>query len=328
MLLAFSRQQTFKREMLNVSNVLNELNYLIRPLLDERVMLKLRHGRDLPMIRADKGQLENAIINLSVNARDAMVEKGGGVLTISTSRATEEDARKHGFEFVSEGEYLCIEVADNGTGMPPEIMENIFEPFFTTKDQGKGTGLGLATVYGIVKQSGGYICPASKIGEGTSFFIYLPALTAEEVEEELASREPEKTAEPANRAPRDLAGRGLIMLVEDEDGVRNIAVQTLKARGYEVISAADGEEALELIQENEGKIDLLISDVILPGIDGPNLLKQAREYLGDARVMFISGYSEGDLTKTLDEERAISFLAKPFRMANLAERVKEELEAA
>ncbi|MAK62626.1 MAG: hybrid sensor histidine kinase/response regulator [Ponticaulis sp.] len=328
MLLAFSRQQTFKREMLNVSNVLSELNYLIRPLLDERVTLKLRHGRDLPMIRADKGQLENAIINLSVNARDAMVEKGGGVLTISTSRATEEDARKHGFEFVAEGEYLCIEVADNGTGMPPEVMENIFEPFFTTKDQGKGTGLGLATVYGIVKQSGGYICPASKVGEGTSFFIYLPALTAEEVEEELAAQKPEATPEPANRAPRDLAGRGLIMLVEDEDGVRNIAVQTLKARGYEVISAADGEEALELIQENQGKIDLLISDVILPGIDGPNLLKKAREFLGDARVMFISGYSEGDLTKTLDEERAISFLAKPFRMANLAERVKEELEAA
>lgn len=328
MLLAFSRQQTFKREMLNVSNVLNELNYLIRPLLDERVSLKLRHGRDLPMIRADKGQLENAIINLAVNARDAMVEKGGGVLTISTSRATGEEAVKRGFEFVADGDYLCIEVADNGTGMPPEVMENIFEPFFTTKEQGKGTGLGLATVYGIVKQSGGYICPASKVGEGTSFFIYLPALTREEVEKELAETAPEKPLEKANKAPRDLAGRGLIMLVEDEDGVRNIAVQTLKARGYQVISAADGEEALELIIEHQGEIDLLISDVILPGIDGPNLLKKAKEYLGNARVMFISGYSESDLTKTLDEERAISFLAKPFRMARLAERVKEELEAA
>ena len=326
MLLAFSRQQTFKREMLNASNVINELNYLIRPLLDERVTLKLRHGRDLPMIRADKGQLENVIINLAVNARDAMVEKGGGVLTISTSRATEDDARKHGFEFVTQGEYLCIEVADNGTGMPPDVLENIFEPFFTTKEQGKGTGLGLATVYGIIKQSGGYICPVSEVGKGTSFFIYLPGLSHEEVEKEL--EQTEKVAEPVQKAPRDLAGRGLIMLVEDEDGVRNIAVQTLKARGYEVISAADGEEALELIIEHQGEIDLLISDVILPGIDGPSLLKQAREYLGDARVMFISGYSEGDLSKTLDEERAISFLAKPFRMAKLAERVKEELEAA
>ncbi|WP_293611886.1 ATP-binding protein [Ponticaulis sp.] len=326
MLLAFSRQQTFKREMLNVSNVLNELNYLIRPLLDERVTLKLRHGRDLPMIRADKGQLENAIINLAVNARDAMVEKGGGVLTISTSKATEENAHEKGFQFVQDGDYLCIEIADNGTGMPPEVMENIFEPFFTTKEQGKGTGLGLATVYGIVKQSGGYICPASKVGEGTSFFIYLPALSAEEVEKEQESQEPEQAQ--GNKAPRDLAGRGLIMLVEDEDGVRNIAVSTLQARGYEVISAADGEEALELIIEHQGEIDLLISDVILPGIDGPNLLKMAREYLGDARVMFISGYSEGDLTKTLDEERSISFLPKPFRMAKLAERVKEELEAA
>ena len=326
MLLAFSRQQTFKREILNVSNVLNELNYLIRPLLDERVSLKLRHGRDIPMIRADKGQLENAIINLAVNARDAMVENGGGVLTISTSRATEEDAHERGFAFVAEGEYLCVEVQDDGTGMPPEVMENIFEPFFTTKEQGKGTGLGLATVYGIVKQSGGYICPASVVGEGTSFFIYLPALSAEEVEREHVETVQDADAKP--KPPRDLAGRGLILLVEDEDGVRSIAESTLKARGYEVISAADGEEALELIIEHQGEIDLMISDVILPGIDGPNLLKQAREYLGDARVMFISGYSEGDLSKTLDEERAISFLAKPFRMAKLAERVKEELEAA
>lgn len=327
MLLAFSRQQTFKRDMLNVSNVLNELNYLIRPLLDERVSLKLMHGRDLPMIRADKGQLENAIINLAVNARDAMIEKGGGVLTVSTSRATGDDANELGFQFVEAGDYLCIDIADNGSGMTPEVMENIFEPFFTTKEQGKGTGLGLATVYGIVKQSEGYICPTSKVGEGTSFRIYLPALTAEQVEREKAALPVEET-DSKPKAPRDLAGRGLIMLVEDEDGVRNIAVSTLQARGYDVISAADGEEALELIIEHQGKIDLLISDVILPGIDGPNLLKQARAYLGNARVMFISGYSEGDLTRTLDEERAISFLPKPFRMAKLAERVKEELEAA
>ncbi len=327
MLLAFSRQQTLKREMLNVSNVLNELNYLIRPLLDERVNLSLRHGRDLPMIRADKGQLENAIINLAVNARDAMLENGGGVLTISTSRVTEEHGHEKGFDFVAEGDYLCIEIADNGTGIPPEVMENIFEPFYTTKKEGKGTGLGLSTVYGIVKQSDGYICPTSKVAEGTSFFIYLPALSAEDVEKEIGAQEqPEQTQ--AEKAPRDLAGRGLIMLVEDEDGVRNIAVSTLQARGYEVISAADGEEALEMIIEHQGQIDLLISDVILPGIDGPSLLKQAKEYLGNARVMFISGYSEGDLTRTLDEERAVSFLPKPFRMAKLAERVKEELEAA
>ncbi|MFC6196540.1 ATP-binding protein [Ponticaulis profundi] len=326
MLLAFSRQQTFKREILNVSNVLNELNYLIRPLLDERVVLRMHHGRDLPMIRADKGQLENAIINLATNARDAMIEKGGGELTISTSRVTSEDAHDNGFEYVDEGEYLCVEVRDNGSGMPPEVIENIFEPFFTTKEQGKGTGLGLATVYGIVKQSGGYICPKSKVGEGTSFFIYLPALKAEELD---AVRDvPANDVEEKVKAPRDLAGRGRIMLVEDEDGVRNIAATLLRNRGYDVIEAADGEEALDLIIENQGEIDLLISDVILPGIDGPSLLKQAREYLGDARVMFISGYSEGDLTKTLDEERAISFLPKPFRMEKLAERVKEELSAA
>ncbi len=325
MLLAFSRKQTFKREMLNVNNVLNELRYLIRPLLDERVTLAMKHGRDLPLIRADKGQLENAIINLSTNARDAMLEKGGGVLTISTSRATEEDAHELGFTQVEGGEYLCIEVKDNGAGMPQEVMDNIFEPFFTTKKEGKGTGLGLATVYGIVKQSGGYIYPKSKVGEGTSFYIYMPALAAEEIE---AVKEPEPVVQEAPKPPADLAGRGRIMLVEDEDGVRNIAASILKKRGYDVIEAADGEEALELIIENQGQIDLLISDVILPGIDGPSLLKKAREYLGDARVMFISGYSESDLTKTLDEERSISFLPKPFRMEKLAERVKEELSAA
>ncbi len=328
MLLAFSRQQTFKREMLNVNNVLNELRYLIRPLLDERVTLAMKHGRDLPIVRADKGQLENAIINLATNARDAMVEKGGGVLTISTSRATEEDAHELGFAQVEAGDYLCIEVKDNGTGMPPEVMENIFEPFYTTKKEGKGTGLGLATVYGIVKQSGGYIYPKSKQGEGTSFYIYIPALSAEEIEAAAVSAEPDPATEAVEKAPRDLAGRGRIMLVEDEDGVRNIAATLLKSRGYEVIQAADGEEALELIIENEGQIDLLISDVILPGIDGPSLLKKARAYLGNARVMFISGYSEGDLTKTLDEDVEISFLPKPFRMEKLAERVKEELSAA
>lgn len=325
MLLAFSRKQTLKREMLNVNNVLNELRYLIRPLLDERVTLAMKHGRDLPLIRADKGQLENAIINLATNARDAMLEKGGGVLTISTSRVTEGEAYDLGFNQVEPGEYLCIEVKDNGAGMPQDVMDNIFEPFFTTKKEGKGTGLGLATVYGIVKQSGGYIYPKSKVGEGTTFYIYVPALQAEEIE---AVKVPEPVVEVAPKAPVDLAGRGCIMLVEDEDGVRNIAASILKKRGYEVIEAADGEEALDLIIENQGRIDLLISDVILPGIDGPSLLKKAKAYLGDARVMFISGYSESDLTKTLDEEQHISFLPKPFRMEKLAERVKEELSAA
>lgn len=326
MLLAFSRQQTFKREMLNVTNVLDELRYLVRPLLDERVTLDIHHGRDLPRIRADKGQIENAIINLATNARDAMLEKGGGGLTISTSRATGDDAQDAGHNYVEAGDYLKIDVTDTGAGMSPEVMEKIFEPFFTTKDIGKGTGLGLATVYGIVKQSGGFITCESKVGVGTTFSIYLPALSKEEVAAQQPA--PSEKDERKIEAPRDLAGRGRIMLVEDEDGVRGIAAKLLESRGYEVIQAADGEEALELIQEHQGKIDLLISDVILPGIDGPSLLKQAKDYLGDARVMFISGYSEGDLTRTLDEDREISFLPKPFRMEKLAERVKEELNAA
>lgn len=337
MLLAWSRKQTFRQEVLDPSEMLSSYYVLLRQIIDERIKLDIVHGRDLPQIRADRGQLETALTNLCTNARDAMLEKNGsGELIVKTSRADAAMARKDGFNHVQEGDYLLIEVVDNGTGIPPELVEEIFQPFFTTKKQGEGTGLGLASVYGIVKQSGGYVYPVSKVGRGTTFKIFMPAYVARPEEKEAADKAAERAASEAETAaavneiaeknrPKDLAGRGRIMLVEDEDSVRGLASHLLSTFGYQVIEAADGEEALELIQENAGQIDLLISDVVLPGMDGPALLKEAKPYLTGARVMFISGYAERDLAKTLDEEREISFLPKPFTLRQLAERVKDEL---
>lgn len=325
MLLAYARKQTFKREVLNITDTLSEFYILLRQLVDERIKLDIKHGRDLPRIRADKNQLETAIINLATNARDAMLSNGtGGSLTITTKRADASDAHKIGFPFVEQGEYLLIEVEDTGHGIPKEDLEKIFTPFFTTKPQDLGTGLGLATVYGIIKQSGGYILPISEVGTGTNFQIYLPALSVEDMpseQEEEAARQKSK----AVAKPIDMAGRGRILLVEDEDGVRGIAASLLASRGYEVSEAEDGEKALSIIKDNPEGFDLVISDVIMPGMDGPTLIKEARDLLGNARVIFISGYAEGDLADALDEDREISFLPKPFKLTELAERVKKEL---
>lgn len=327
-LLAFARKQVFRQEVLDVTDALSDYYVLLRDIIDQRIKLNLVHGRDLPKVKVDKGQLETAITNLCTNARDAMLEKnGGGNLTIRTSKADAAAARKDGFTLVTEGEYVLIEVADDGAGIPSEIMEKIFQPFYTTKETGKGTGLGLATVYGIVKQSGGYIYPVSKVGRGTTFKIFLPAHTGvvEETSQDSVFDPPPVDTAPAKG--QDLAGRGRILLVEDEEGVRGIAAQLLSSCGYQVMEAGDGEKALEIIKEHSGNIDLLISDVVMPGMDGPALLKAARPWLGKTRIMFISGYAERDLAKTLEEERAISFLPKPFTLRQLAERVKQELNA-
>jgi two-component system cell cycle sensor histidine kinase/response regulator CckA len=336
-LLAWSRKQTFRQEVMDPSEMLSGYYVMLRTIIDERVKLDIVHGRDLPQIRADRGQLETALTNLCTNARDSMVEKnGGGELIVKTSRADAAMARKDGFNHVQEGDYLLIEVIDNGAGIPPELVDKIFQPFFTTKKQGEGTGLGLASVYGIIKQLGGYVYPVSKMGVGTTFKIFLPSyvrkpeeIAAAEAEAEQQAKDLETAAQVSDLAeknrPKDLAGRGRIMLVEDEDSVRGLASHLLSTFGYQVIEAADGEEALDMIKENAGQIDLLISDVVLPGMDGPALLKAAQPYLEDARVMFISGYAERDLAKTLDEQKDISFLPKPFTLRQLAERVKEEL---
>ncbi|MEI9890070.1 MAG: response regulator [Caulobacteraceae bacterium] len=212
-------------------------------------------------------------------------------------------------------------MADTGPGIPPDLLTKIFEPFFTTKPVGEGTGLGLATVYGIVKQADGWFAVDSKVGQGTAFRIFLPVHTP------VAGAPPVAEAPKARPAARDLSGVGRILFVEDEDSVRGIAAKLLRARGYEVIEACDGEEALALAEQYAGQIDLLISDVIMPGLDGPTMLKKARKFLGDAPVMFISGYAEAEFSDLLEGETGITFLAKPLDIKMLAEKVKQQLAA-
>jgi len=322
-LLAFSRKSTVRRERLDLGELVGEFAVLLRRLLREDVRLETDYGRDLPVVLADKSQLETAVMNLAVNARDAMrgvVEPGAGVVTIKTRRLSRDEARHMGWTGAETEAVALIEVSDTGPGVPPEILDKIFEPFFTTKAVNEGTGMGLATVYGIVEQAGGHINVANLEGAGAAFRIFLP----EAAEAELAET---PVIEKVAKAPRDLSGAGRILFVEDEAAVRGIAARLLRQRGYEVIEAEDGEQALELAEEHAGQIDMMISDVIMPGLDGPSLLKKARPFLGDAPVMFISGYAESDFSDLLQDEVGVSFLPKPLDIKTLAERVKQELHA-
>lgn len=320
-LLAFSRKQTVQREVLDLGELISEFEVLLRRVLYEDVKLVTDYGRNLPQVKADRGQLETAVMNLAVNARDAVRTHGGGQVKIRTARLTQEQAHQFGYPG-AQGDQALIEVSDDGPGIAPEIMEKIFEPFFTTKPVGEGTGLGLATVYGIVKQSDGWISIDSRPGEGAAFRIFLP------VHVPSAVSPPVQPAPPKRPVARDLSGAGRILFVEDEDAVRGVAAKLLRARGYEVIEAASGEEALELAEEHAGQIDLMISDVVMPGMQGPDLLKQARGYLGAAPVMFISGYAESEFSDLLEGETNVSFLPKPIDIKTLAERVKQELQKA
>jgi two-component system, cell cycle sensor histidine kinase and response regulator CckA len=327
-LLTFSRKATVRREVVDLGAALIDFEVLLRRLLRENMRLETDHGPGAPLVRIDKGQLEMAVMNLVVNARDALRQgssgqgssgEGGGVIRLRTARLTAAEAEALGCPARPAGDVALIEVADDGPGIPPDVLGSIFEPFFTTKAAGEGTGLGLATVYGIVKQADGWIVAASPPGEGAVFRVFLPAHVPR------LSLEPPAAA-PPRRRPRDLSGAGCILFVEDEDRVRDVAARLLRGRGYEVIEARDGEEALELARANAGRVDLMISDVSMPGMDGPALLKAARPYLAAAPVMFISGYAESDFSDLLEGETGISFLPKPLRLQSLAERVKERLQ--
>jgi two-component system, cell cycle sensor histidine kinase and response regulator CckA len=326
MLLAYARKQTFRRDVLDVGDVLSDIAVLLRQVVDEKIKIEITHGRDLPAVKADRQQLETVLMNLVTNARDAITSAGtqGARIMVSTksveSPAVRSALRGAGITEVPDSKWAAVSVADNGSGIPSELVEKIFEPFFTTKEVGKGTGIGLATVYGIVKQSNGFIGLETKEGEGTSFTVFLPAHIPDANEIAAPAQNPQTATKPA-----DLAGRGRILLVEDEDGVRSIAAQLLTQRGYSVTEACDGEEALEIIQDNPSGFDLMLSDVVMPGMDGPALLKAAGDLLGDARVVFMSGYAERDFAETLDANRSIAFLPKPFTLQQLAERVKTEL---
>ncbi len=315
-LLAYSRRQTLQAEVLELGELLTDLSALLNKALGEKVALKILPGRDLWHVKADKTQFEHVIINLAVNARDAMPD--GGHLAIRLRNVSERESLKLAGLGVAAGEYLLVEVEDTGVGIPPDVIGRIFEPFFTTKEVGKGTGLGLSTVYGIVKQTGGYIFADSEVGKGTTFRIYLPRHIVES-EDELPQRA--KKAE----VTRDLTGVGLVLLVEDEDVVRSFAARALSRQGYEVLEAGTGMEALELMRREQRRIDLVVSDVIMPEMDGPTLLKELRKSKPDLKFIFVSGYPDDAFKKSLDDGEDYAFLPKPFTLPQLAAKVKEQL---
>jgi two-component system cell cycle sensor histidine kinase/response regulator CckA len=328
-LLAFSRKQTLRPQVLDLGEALSDVDRLLKRLIGEKISLEMTHGRDLWRVKADVSQFEQVIVNLAVNARDAMPE--GGKLAIRTANvsAREIDALAH--KGMPSADYVRVEVSDSGTGIPPDILDKIFEPFFSTKDVGKGTGLGLSTVYGIVKQTGGFIYVDSEIGRGTTFRIFLPRHEAEAEpaqQAEAVAMPAEPTPAPAPKPATDLTGQGTILLVEDEEGLRSLNARGLRSRGYAVHEAGNGIEALEVLEENGGAIDLVVSDVVMPEMDGPTMLKAMRAKNPDLKIIFVSGYAEDAFDKTvLSEDDQFAFLPKPFALAALVAKVKETMAA-
>lgn len=328
-LLAFSRKQTLQPKIVDISDLLSELSNLIHRLIGENIQLRMVHGRDLGAVKADQGQLEQVLINLAVNARDAM--KDGGSLTIRTSNVTIRDTSDIGAKFISPteeeqivaGEYVLVEVEDTGIGIPNEIIKNIFEPFFSTKEVGSGTGLGLSTCYGIIKQTGGYIYVKSILGAGTSFNLYLRRHSME-----IATTKMPETIEENKAA--DLTGKATILLVEDETPVRIFAARALRNKGYEIIEADNGDTAIEAFTQHTGKVDLIISDVVMPGMNGPKMIKALEEReperMKDIKIVFISGYAEDAFVDTFGTDREFNFLPKPFTLKQLASKIKEVID--
>ena len=316
-LLALARQQTLQNEVMNLAEVVTDQFNVLRGYLGEKFELKVSTVPDLWNVMVDKHEFEQALFNLVTNAKDAMPD--GGTVAIRARNVPERETQKfENREFVP-GEYVLIEVGDTGHGMSREVMDKIFEPFFTTKAIGKGTGLGLASVYGMVKQSGGYIYPESEVGKGTTFRIYLPRYQADKDEEVVAPKERKKEQRAA-----DLTGTGRVLLVEDEEVVRNFAARALKRQGYKVLEASTGVEALEVMEKYKGKIDIVVSDVVMPEMDGPTLLKELRKRNADLKIIFVSGYPNDAFKSALGDED-FAFLPKPFSLPQLAAKVKEEL---
>jgi len=314
-LLAFSRQQTLRPQVLQLPDVVSDVSQMLKRLLGERIALAVDHDRELGPVRADKTQLEQVIVNLAVNARDAMQAKGEGTgtLRLTTRRVRAGQVRKMKSDVLPIADYSALIVADTGGGIPPENLGKIFEPFFTTKELGKGTGLGLSTVYGIVKQSGGFIFADSEVGKGTTFSIYLPV-------HEPTSAQPEPVEGQAATPPAAWSGGGRVLLVEDEDTVRVVAERALTRAGFEVTPARDGEEGLEHIQ-NGGQFDLVVSDVVMPVMDGPAMAREIRKLAPELPVLFMSGYAEEQLRREIDIPN-MHFLPKPFSVSQIGEAVE------
>jgi two-component system cell cycle sensor histidine kinase/response regulator CckA len=313
-LLAFSRRQTLRPQILEVPTNVDDLTVLLKRLIGEQITLHVDHGPGVWPIKADLVQLEQVVVNLVVNARDAM--PNGGTITIRTRNVGEAEAATMTFTGMPPADYVLIEVEDTGTGMPPEVMEKIFEPFFSTKELGKGTGLGLSTVYGIIKQTGGFIYPVSELGKGTVFKIFLPRHVA---------AEGEVVAKAQAAVVKDLTGHERILLVEDEDNVRSFSARALRATGYEVFEADSGEEALEVLADIGNQIDLMVSDVVMPEMDGPALLLKVRERLPNLKVIFVSGYAEENVRQDIADDQSVEFLAKPYSLDQINSKVKEVL---
>ncbi len=316
-LLAFSRQQTLQPKTLSVTDMISELSALLKRLLGAKVTLKVIHGRDLGFVKVDQIQFEQVIMNLAVNARDAM--KDGGTLTIQTSPYISKESKFLRGDTMPPGKYVLIEVADTGCGIDNAQLNRIFDPFFSTKEKGHGTGLGLSTVYGIVNQTGGFISVESEVGVGTKFSLYFPMITGQEAEEIN-----QKEAATEHKVA-DLTGTGTILLVEDEDAVRMFSSRALRDKGYRVIEASNGESALEFIKKGAETIDLIVTDVVMPKMDGPTLMKQIKEYNPKMKVIFISGYTEDSFRESIANDSRVHFLPKPFNLKELASKVKEVL---
>ncbi len=332
-LLAFSRKQTLRPQVLDVGEVLSDLKMLLRRLIGEKINLDVVHGRDLWPVKVDISQFEQVIVNLAVNARDAM--PNGGRLTLRTFNVTAAECARFQTSGMPAADYVVVEVSDTGSGIPQAIRDKIFEPFFSTKEVGKGTGLGLSTVYGIIKQTGGFVYFDSAEAEGTTFRIFLPRHVASVTDARAAGGETPAIAgalaaveEVKRVASADLTGEGTILLVEDEDGLRALNARGLVSRGYTVLEASNGLEAIDVLEKSQGRVDLVVSDVVMPEMDGPSLLRELRSRNPKLKVIFVSGYAEDAFKKYLPEQDGqFAFLAKPFTLKQLVTAVKETLAA-
>ena len=315
-LLAFSRQQNMQPKVMNITDMLVDLSVLLNRLLGAKVELTVNHGKDIGCIKVDQVQFEQVIINLAVNARDAMPD--GGKLSISTENFQIKKPQFMRGESIPAGSYVLISITDTGTGIPENIINRIFDPFFSTKAKGSGTGLGLSTVYGIVKQTGGFIDIESVVDEGTTFKLFFPICACDvETHQSVQPQYQEATIQA------DLTGSGKILLVEDEDAVRMFAARALRDKGYSVIESPNGEAALEFIKQEGSSINLMITDVVMPKMDGPTLINYVKDFAPSMKVIFISGYTEDDFRESLASGKNVHFLQKPFSLKDLAAKVKD-----
>jgi PAS domain S-box-containing protein len=312
-LLAFSRRQVLQPEVIDLNEVIPQMDMMLRRLIGEDVEFRTVLGTELWSVKADPGQIEQVLMNLVVNARDAM--PGGGKLTIETSNVVLSEEYSKGHNPVTPGPYVMLAISDTGAGMDEKTAAKIFEPFFTTKERGKGTGLGLSTVYGIVKQSAGFIWVYSEPGKGSTFKIYLPRT-------EDRREFPDKEAPPVE----DLRGEKTVLVVEDEESIRKLATEILGQYGYAVISAGDGEEALTTAGEHKGEIGLLLTDVVMPRMGGRELYERLRQLRPGIKVLYMSGYTDNAIVHQGVLDPGIAFLQKPYSPISLLRKVKEVLE--